>query len=470
MSFGLIERLGSRGLEPRYRAATHGGEYAGPCPLCGGRDRFLVWPVQEGGPACAKAGVPGTWYCRQCGRGGDALQYLQDVEGLGFAEACKALRLEPPARRSGLPTPPRAPRRPAFEPRATEGPADLWRRRAAALVEKAEDALPAHPEAQAWLTARGLPPEAAARFSLGFLEGEPGRMGLIRARSAWGLEPRKKTAQDGTVTLKRTLFLPRGILIPAFDAPGAPLRLRVRRSDGDGAQWGDTYMVVEGSAMPALLAGDDPRAVVVVEAELDALAVAFAAGDLVTACAVLTNAGRPDAAAHAVLSRALRILVALDFDEAGARGWSWWRETYPQARRWPVPEGKDPGDAVKLGCDLRQWVRAGLPPALTLGASESGPRISKEPPQAAREPAPRVEIAPAILALRSLVDELRGLLRAGSLRIDKRGRQTRLRAPEEWQRANAEPYRRAWELTYICTEIREYIASHPDAVLHWWNF
>ena len=42
MSFGLIERLGSRGLEPRYRAATHGGEYAGPCPLCGGRDRFLV--------------------------------------------------------------------------------------------------------------------------------------------------------------------------------------------------------------------------------------------------------------------------------------------------------------------------------------------------------------------------------------------------------------------------------------------
>lgn len=33
---------------------THGGEYAGPCPFCGGKDRLRVWPVS------------GKWTCRQC--------------------------------------------------------------------------------------------------------------------------------------------------------------------------------------------------------------------------------------------------------------------------------------------------------------------------------------------------------------------------------------------------------------------
>jgi len=476
MAADLIGLLRSRGLQPVYQAATHGGEHACPCPLCGGRDRFRIWPGQEGGPACSRAGVPGTWYCRQCGRGGDTLQFLLDVEGLDFAEACKALNVEPPARRPGLPPLPRPPVRPAFEPRSPEAPAALWRERAASLVEKARAALPVHPEAQAWLTSRGLPPEAAARFSLGFLEGDPGRMGLIRARSAWGLPPRKKTAQDGTVTLKRSLFLPRGILIPAFDAQGAPLRLRVRRSDEDAAAWGDKYMVVEGSAMPALLAGEDPRAVVVVEAELDALAVAFAAGDLVTACAVLTNAGRPDATAHALLSRALRILVALDFDEAGARGWSWWKATYPQARRWPVPEGKDPGDAVRLGCDLREWILAGLPPALTLGASDSGQRVQEEAgPDTPRDPddvviGVDVILSPWVQRLVDRVRELRGILGSGPLRIDKRGRQARLLAPEDWKREHREEYLRAWELVYVVSETVGYIATHPDKVLTGRNF
>ena len=42
------------------------------------------------------------------------------------------------------------------------------------------------------------------------------------------------------------------------------------------------------------------------------------------------------------------ILVALDFgdgDLAGAKGWPWWQGQFSQARRWPVPAGKDPGEA-----------------------------------------------------------------------------------------------------------------------------
>jgi len=49
-------------------ASTHGGEYAGPCPFCGGEDRFRCWPDHpEGGG--------GQWWCRQCDRGGDLIAY-----------------------------------------------------------------------------------------------------------------------------------------------------------------------------------------------------------------------------------------------------------------------------------------------------------------------------------------------------------------------------------------------------------
>jgi DNA primase len=62
-------------------ANTHGGEYAGACPWCGGADRFRVWP---------NANKPGYW-CRQCDRQGDAIQFLRDYEGLSYWEACERL-------------------------------------------------------------------------------------------------------------------------------------------------------------------------------------------------------------------------------------------------------------------------------------------------------------------------------------------------------------------------------------------
>lgn len=67
----------SRNTSLRRVASTHGGEYAGPCPFCGGRDRFRVWPDSD---------RPGYW-CRGCGRHGDAMRYLHDHDGLSFHEA-----------------------------------------------------------------------------------------------------------------------------------------------------------------------------------------------------------------------------------------------------------------------------------------------------------------------------------------------------------------------------------------------
>jgi hypothetical protein len=63
--------------ELRYVARTRGGEYAGPCPFCGGEDRFRVWPESD---------RPG-WWCRRCNRSGDAIQFLRDYHHLPFHQA-----------------------------------------------------------------------------------------------------------------------------------------------------------------------------------------------------------------------------------------------------------------------------------------------------------------------------------------------------------------------------------------------
>ena len=117
------------------------------------------------------------------------------------------------------------------------------------------------------------------------------------------------------------------------------------------------------------------------------MAVAAAAPDCVGVLALGSSSSRPDVPAMAALQKSLHILVALDFDAAGAGAWDarlrtkgrtdgWcWRRAFPQAERWPTPDGKDPGDAVKAGVDLAAWITAGLPPVLTLPAVKA-PTVS----------------------------------------------------------------------------------------------
>ena len=64
-------------------AGTGGGEWAGACPFCGGKDRFRVQPHAEGG---------GRWLCRQCtdGKWGDAIDFVMRAGGLDFRAACAA--------------------------------------------------------------------------------------------------------------------------------------------------------------------------------------------------------------------------------------------------------------------------------------------------------------------------------------------------------------------------------------------
>jgi len=64
-----------------------GREYVGPCPFCReGDDRFVVSPDK------GRDGT-GLFWCRRCNKGGDAITYLREVDGLSYWEALDALGL-----------------------------------------------------------------------------------------------------------------------------------------------------------------------------------------------------------------------------------------------------------------------------------------------------------------------------------------------------------------------------------------
>ena len=70
------------GITLKRVASTNGGEYVSPCPDCGGDDRFHVWPNQ---------GNYGRFWCRQCRKSGDMIEFLRWQKGMSFKDACDAV-------------------------------------------------------------------------------------------------------------------------------------------------------------------------------------------------------------------------------------------------------------------------------------------------------------------------------------------------------------------------------------------
>ena len=117
--------LASRDTHLKKVSGTRGGEFAGPCRKCGGRDRFRIQPEQ------------GLWFCRNCtGRWQDAIAYVQWRDGVTFAEACRILG----APEAG-PTPTAPPKKPkptiptVPTPASDPEPTSAWRTAAAEEVE-----------------------------------------------------------------------------------------------------------------------------------------------------------------------------------------------------------------------------------------------------------------------------------------------------------------------------------------------
>lgn len=342
--------------------AGKGPEWAGPCPVCGGgekrdSDRFHIWPEQG----------TGTFWCRRCDKGGDLVEFYRWAEGLSYRDACAKAGVEPNrVDQHGPPAVPRARRPAAFEPRPSVLPVTAWADHAAKFADWCHLQLLNNAEQLAWLAARGIDAGSIARYCLGWNPTD-----AWRQREAWALATERKA--DGK---PKKLWLPKGLVIPQL-IDGRVARLRIRRPEGE-----PKYYVVPGSGREPFVSRH-ALAYVLVEAELDAICLDAAAGDLAGAIAMGNDSAKPTERLWALLEGALHVSVSLDSDtprlngrtgrmeSPGADSSRWWTANLPLAERVPMIGGKDPGDAYKAGIDLRAWVLAGLPPRFQLRARKA---------------------------------------------------------------------------------------------------
>jgi Zinc-binding domain of primase-helicase len=73
---GVLENLSKSGVE-----------WVEPCPVCGGQDRFSINPEKPS----EHYGSRGVFNCRQCGAGGDVIDFEKFLTGASFGEAVLAL-------------------------------------------------------------------------------------------------------------------------------------------------------------------------------------------------------------------------------------------------------------------------------------------------------------------------------------------------------------------------------------------
>lgn len=146
--------LAALGVDAEHLVNRHG-----PCPACGGRDRFR-FDDRDG---------RGTWICNQCGAG-DGFRLLELVHGWTFREALKAVAEQAgPVDRPAPPTP-----RTSREPRVASPTA---RARRILRTSSTPDLVP---DARGYLESRGLFPlpdgcRLRAHAAVDYFEPGPGK-------------------------------------------------------------------------------------------------------------------------------------------------------------------------------------------------------------------------------------------------------------------------------------------------------
>lgn len=306
-----------------------GNYWIGPCPFCGGKDRFNV----------KEADGRDLWICRQCGNGKyqDAIAYVMRSTGKSFLEVIG----------DGSTRPPLAPRaRPQRSPITIATPPDeQWQETAqAAAVGSAAYLWGDSSDAAAarrYLTEnRMLLPETIERAGLGF---NPTR----RKVAGRVLEP--------------------GITIPCrVDGVMWYLQVRTMKSARDAAQaagWNlGKYSCLGGSKLFALYGADEllsAESAFVTEGEFDALALGQYCPPGVSAVTMGSAMSIPERSSWARYFSGLHhgVFVLMDNDDAGRAAMERWQKAIPCSRPVRLPDdSKDVTDFIRAGGDSAAWV------------------------------------------------------------------------------------------------------------------
>lgn len=306
----------------RKKASTDGGEFAGPCPFCGGQDRFRVWPAR------------GRWWCRQCERKGDAITLVQELNAVDFRTACNWLQGN---QRATVP----AQAAPKYKrPDKLEHGYPLWEDAALHIVSECEETLwsVGGAKARAWLHQRGLEDETLREWRVGY------------------------APVGGNI---RGVWLPAGIVVPGIAVDGHLWYLKIRRAAGEPKYLNAKPLdsAIPG-AHPALIGRLSGKPVLLLaEGEFDAMLAWQEVGGLVDVATLGSSGADPKPWIHHLLPY-LRLLVAYDVDREGEdKAYKRWGWTARAVRAYlPLtPNGnrgsKDITDFVRDGGDLRAWVR-----------------------------------------------------------------------------------------------------------------
>lgn len=315
------------GGELRRVASTAGGEWAGACPFCGGRDRFRVQPNANGG---------GRWLCRYCTDGNwrDVIDFVMKSRSLDFRAACAALIGGdlPTVETAVSPLPP--------SPTLARPPSEDWQMAALTAVGECVETLctGAGMAAQAWHYLRhnrGLSKETIKAASIGY-----NPTGRKIAGSYW---------------------LEEGIVIPCYVA-GALWSVNVRTSKAAQERDRPKYLAMKGSVKGALFGADNlvnAQTAVVCEGEFDTLLLSQFLPEGVAAVTMGSATTGPGLQWRRYFFHCDRVFLVMDDDEAGAIGLAKWQEQLPAARLMPpLPVGGDITDAWAAGADLAEWVGA----------------------------------------------------------------------------------------------------------------
>ena len=345
-------------------ATTNGGEWQGPCPFCGGKDRFYVQPARED-----YAHRGGYAACRQCAYSNDAIDLVQQLTRCSYQEARRTLMLGQDARYSTPAAQPaqrrrsrgkKAPRRsaaPVPQRKPSGPPPEAWQRRGCKLLRSFPLAVSVH-DACAYLVDRGLEKETIRRAGIRWNPSD-----VWEAHSAWGLEEiiNPDTGNPSKV------WIPRGWVIPHL-AYGALWGIRVRRPNEDLAPDSKRkYQWVKGSR-PTLYGAESlqtDRPAILVEGVFNMLSVRQAASDLVTPVAAGSTTYCRAAHWERLLTGPPLLLVSFDNDanRAGAKNAAYWLHRLPDAHAWFAPgTGLDVNDLLRIGGNaaIRAWIDAGL--------------------------------------------------------------------------------------------------------------